>query len=140
MPTQIFVNLPVKDLEKSKDFFRTLGFGFDPKFTDEKAACMVVSEAIYVMLLEESFFQTFTNKPVCDATQATEAIMCLSMDSREAVDDRVARAVQAGATAPLAPRDFGFMYQNGFQDPEGHVWELVHLSGPAPVEGAGAPS
>ncbi|MHB2169807.1 VOC family protein [Alsobacter sp. R-9] len=133
MATQIFVNLPVKDLAKSMAFFRELGFAFEPRFTNDKAGCMVVSETIYVMLLEETFFQGFTPKPVCDATKATEAIVCLSRDSREAVDDLVKRAVAAGATAPLEARDYGFMYQHGFVDPEGHIWELVHVAAPEPA-------
>jgi len=127
MATQIYVNLPVKDLEQSKAFFEGLGYTFNPQFTDENAACMVVAEGIYVMLLVEKFFQSFTRKPVADATKSTEVLVCLSCDSRVKVDALVAKAVIAGGTAPREPRDYGFMYQHGFEDLDGHVWELVHM-------------
>lgn len=129
MPRQIFVNLPVKDLERSKAFFAALGFTFNPDFTDEKAASMVVSDGIYVMLLTQDFFKTFTKKPVADATKSTEVLVCLSCDSRAEVDELVARALAAGGKAPSAPQDHGFMYQHGFDDLDGHGWELVHMSG-----------
>jgi predicted lactoylglutathione lyase len=124
---QIFVNLPVRDLERSKRFFGDLGFSFEPKFTDENAACMVVSDTIFVMLLVESFFKTFIDKPVCDATRSAEVLVCLSCDSRAEVDRLVAKAVAAGGTAPREPKDYGFMYQHGFQDPDAHIWELVYM-------------
>lgn len=128
MHTQIYVNLPVKDLDRSMHFFTRLGFSFDPNFTNDKAACMVVSEGgIYVMLLMEAFFKTFTPHPVCDATQSTEVIVCISRDSREAVDEMVRDAVLAGAKTPRPVVDHGFMYQHGFQDLDGHLWELVFM-------------
>jgi hypothetical protein len=127
MATQIFVNLPVKDLNRSVDFFTRLGYTFNAQFTDENATCMVVEENIYVMLLVESYFATFTNKQVADASRTTEAIVCLSADSREQVDRLVATAVAGGGTAPRDAQDHGFMYQHGFEDPDGHLWELVYM-------------
>lgn len=127
MTTQIYVNLPVKNLDRSVAFFRKLGFAFDPQFTDANGTCMIVDENIFVMLLTEPFFATFTNKPVADATMSTEVLVCLSRDSRQAVDSMVADAIAAGGTAPKSPQDHGFMYQHGFQDLDGHIWELVHM-------------
>lgn len=132
MATQIFVNLPCKDLPRSKAFFESLGYSFNPDFTDENAASMVVTDGIYVMLLTEPFFAGFTKKPVADAHKTTEAIVCLSLDSREAVDEIVAKAVAAGAKTPNDPQDHGFMYGHGFEDLDGHLWEFVHMSGMPP--------
>jgi predicted lactoylglutathione lyase len=127
MATQIFVNLPVKDLERSVQFFTRLGFTFDPQFTDENATCMIVGDNIFVMLLVESFFKTFTKKAICDATKSTEVLMALSTDSRKKVDELVAKAVAAGGTTPTEPKDHGFMYQHGYQDLDGHLWELFYM-------------
>ncbi len=127
MTTQIFVNLPVKDLARSMAFFRKLGFGFNPQFTDDNAACMVVSDNIYVMLLVETYFQTFTPKRIVDATQSTEVLVCLSRESRASVDEMVRNAVAAGGSIYKEPQDHGFMYGHGFQDPDGHIWELIHM-------------
>jgi len=127
MATQIFVNLAVKDLERSVEFFGKLGYAFDPRFTDDNATCMIVADNIFVMLLVESFFRTFTDKPLCDARRCTEVLVCLSCDRRQAVDELVAKAVAAGATPPRAPKDYGFMYQHGFEDLDGHIWELVWM-------------
>jgi hypothetical protein len=127
MSKQIFVNLPVKDLRRSVAFFTRLGFTFNPKFTDENATCMIVGDNIFVMLLVEKFFKTFTPKALCDATKQTEVIVCLSVDNRKEVDDLVGKAVAAGGTTPRKAQDHGFMYQHGFQDPDGHLWELVHM-------------
>ena len=124
---KIFVNLAVKDMERSQAFFRALGFSFNPQFTNEQGACMVISEDIYAMLLVEPFFQTFTKKPVADARKSTEVLVCLSCDSREEVDALVKKALAAGGTAPNAPQDHGFMYGHGFEDLDGHVWELVWM-------------
>ncbi|TFZ05234.1 glyoxalase/bleomycin resistance/extradiol dioxygenase family protein [Ramlibacter henchirensis] len=128
MARKIFVNLPVRDLERSKAFFAALGFSFNPQFTNDKGACMVVSEDIYAMLLVEPFFQTFTKKPVANARETTEVLVCLSCDSREEVDDLVRKALAGGGAAPNAPQDHGFMYAHGFEDPDGHVWELVWMN------------
>jgi predicted lactoylglutathione lyase len=127
MATQIFVNLPVKDLARSVAFFTRLGFSFNPQFTDENATCMIVGEDIFVMLLVERFFGTFTSKPVADATKSTEVLVCLSRDSRQGVDEMVRAALAAGGTTPRAPQDHGFMYAHGFEDPDGHIWELVYM-------------
>lgn len=127
MKRQIYVNLPIKDMARSQAFFRSLGFDFNPQFSNEQGACMVVAEDIYVMLLVEPFFQTFTKKPVADARQSTEVLVCLSCASRAEVDEMVAKARAAGGTVPRAPQDHGFMYGHGFEDPDGHVWELVYM-------------
>ena len=123
---QIYVNLPVDDLARSVAFFTALGFAFDTRFTDENATCMIVGDDIFVMLLVRPFFQTFTRKTVCDRT-CTEAILCLSQPDRAAVDAMVARARAAGAEVPEAPVDHGFMYQHGFEDPDGHLWEVMAM-------------
>jgi predicted lactoylglutathione lyase len=133
MATQIFVNLPVKDLPRSVAFFTSLGFEFDPKFTNEKATCMIVGENIFVMLLVEAFFKTFTKKAICDATKSTEVLVCLSCESRRTVDMLVAKAVAAGGTTPSAPQDHGFMYTHGFEDLDSHIWELVHMQTTEPI-------
>ncbi|MDD5577709.1 MAG: VOC family protein [Methylobacter sp.] len=127
MATQIFVNLPVKDLNESVDFFTQLGFTFNPKFTDETATCMIVSDTIFVMLLTEAKFKTFTPKEICDATKSTEVLVCLSVESRGKVDDMVRKAVAAGGTTYNEPQDHGFMYAHGFQDLDSHIWELVYM-------------
>jgi uncharacterized protein len=127
MATKIFVNLPVKNLKNSVDFFTKLGFTFDPKFTDETATCMVVAEDIFVMLLTEAKFKTFTPKQICDATKSTEVLVCLSTESREAVNEMVRKAVAAGGKTYNEPQDHGFMYGHGFQDLDGHIWELIYM-------------
>ena len=128
MATKIFVNLPVKDLKKSVNFFTKLGFKFNPEFTDETATCMIVTEEIFVMLLTEKKFKTFTPKPICDATKSTEVLVCLSFDNRETVDELVRKAVSAGGTTYNEPKDHGFMYGHGFQDLDGHIWELISMA------------
>ena len=127
MHKQIFVNLPVRDLKRSMTFFKALGLSFDPAFTNDDAACLVIGENIYAMLLVETFFQTFTKKPIVDAHASTEALVCLSCESRAEVDDLVAKAIAAGGRAPRAPQDHGFMYGHGFEDLDGHVWELMWM-------------
>jgi predicted lactoylglutathione lyase len=137
MPTKIFVNLPVKDLGKSMDFFKSLGFSFNPQFTDETAACMVVSEDIYVMLLTNEKFKEFTPKEICDATRSTEVLVALSCESRPVVDDFVRKAIGAGgSTTYNDPKDYGFMYAHGFQDLDGHIWEVVYMESMPPQQGA----
>jgi predicted lactoylglutathione lyase len=128
MAAQIFVNLPVTDLQRSVAFFTNLGYTFDPKFTNENATCMIVGENIFVMLLVESFFKTFTKKPISDAKKTTEVLLCLSCESRAQVDALVAKALAAGGTAPNAPQDHGFMYGHGYEDLDGHIWELVYMA------------
>jgi uncharacterized protein len=131
MARQIYVNLPISDMERSKKFFGALGFSFNPQFTNEQGACMVIGEGIHAMLLVESFFRTFTNKPVADATRSTEVLTCLSCESRAEVDELVRKALAAGGTAPMPPQDHGFMYGHGFTDPDGHMWELVYMDASA---------
>jgi predicted lactoylglutathione lyase len=127
MATKIFVNLPVKSLKNSVGFFTQLGFSFNPQFTDETATCMIVSDDIFVMLLTEEKFKTFTPKQICDAKKYTEVLVCLSCESRDKVDDMVLKAVAAGGTTYKEARDHGFMYEHGFQDLDGHIWELVYM-------------
>jgi predicted lactoylglutathione lyase len=127
MSTKIFVNLPVGDLPKSMAFFQALGFRFNPQFTDDTAACMVVSDDIYAMLLTHAKFREFTPKAICDATQSTEVLVALSRDSRQDVSDLVSKAVAAGGTTYAEPKDYGFMFQHGFQDLDGHIWELIFM-------------
>ena len=125
---QIFVNLPVKNLEKSKAFFAALGYTFNEQFTDANAACMVIQEgSIHAMLLVEDFFKTFTDKSLTDTSKSTEVLLCLSCESRAEVDEMVAKAVAAGGTVPREPQDYGFMYGHGFQDIDGHLWELSFM-------------
>jgi predicted lactoylglutathione lyase len=132
MHKQIFVNLPVKDLKRSVDFYTTLGYTFNPQFTNEHATCMIVGENLFVMLLVEKFFSTFTSKTIVDASQATEVLTCVSCDSRAQVDGLVAKARVAGGKVPRQPQDHGFMYSHGNDDPDGHTWELVYMTGAPP--------
>ena len=127
MPTMIFVNLPVKDLEKAKAFWQAVGYSFNPQFTDEKAGCLVISDTIFAMLLQEQYFQTFTTRGITDATKAKEVLLGLSADSREGVDQLVDKALAAGATVPREPKDYGFMYQRSFEDLDGHLWEIIYM-------------
>ncbi|WP_088346784.1 MULTISPECIES: VOC family protein [Rhodomicrobium] len=135
MASKIFVNLPVKDLNKSVAFFTKLGYSFNQQFTDETATCMIVSEDIYVMLLTHPKFQSFTPKPVADATKSTEVLICLSCESREAVGEMVGRALDAGGTTFSEPQDHGFMLHHSIQDLDGHIWEFMHMD-PSFVEKA----
>lgn len=134
MNTQIYVNLPVKDLERSKAFWGALGFEFNPQFTDQNAACMVIGPDAYVMLLVEPFFKDFTRKPISNAKDSTEVLVCLSRTSRAAVDEMVEKARAAGGSVPTEPRDYGFMYQHGFEDPDGHIWELAYMESMPPAK------
>ncbi len=127
MPIKIFVNLPVKNLERSVEFFSKLGFSFDKQYTDETATCMVVNEDIFVMLLTEEKFQTFTPKQICDTGKYTEVLVCLSLESRSKVDQMVAKAIAGGGSTYNEAKDHGFMYAHGFQDLDGHIWELVYM-------------
>ncbi len=127
METQIFVNLPVKDLDRSIDFFTKLGYTFNKQFTNEKATCMVIGKDIFVMLLVESFFKTFIKTEIADATKTTEALICLSAESKSAVDEMIKKAVDAGATTYNEPQDQGFMYGHGYQDLDGHIWEIMWM-------------
>jgi uncharacterized protein len=127
MATQIFVNLPVKKLNPSIEFFTKLGFTFNSQFTDENATCMIVAENIFVMLLVEEYFKTFTPKDICDTTKSAEVLVALSYQSRTEVDEIVAKAIATGGTTYKEPQDHGFMYQHGFQDLDGHIWEIFFM-------------
>ena len=127
MTRRIFVNLPIKNMDRAKAFFSALGFSFNPQFTNEQGACMVVAEDIFVMLLVEPFFQTFTKKAISDANKNTEVLVCLSCESRAEVDALVKKALAAGGKVPNAPQDHGFMYGHGFEDLDGHIWELMYM-------------
>ncbi len=127
MSKQIFVNLPVKDLKRSVQFFGQLGYEFDPRFTDESATCMIIGENIFAMLLVEKFFATFTPKPIADAKSATEVLVCVSADSREEVNRIAEAAFAAGARRYKEPQDHGSMYGWGFEDLDGHIWELMWM-------------
>lgn len=131
MPRQIYVNLSVKDLKRAVEFFTRLGFTFDQKFTDENATCMIVADDIFVMLLVEKFFQSFTDKPVCDAKKSTEVMLALSCANRAEVDELVRKALAAGGTTPRPPQDLGFMYSQAFEDPDGHIWEPFYMEADA---------
>jgi uncharacterized protein len=128
MATSIFVNLPVKNLEKTKTFFSNLGYTFNQQFTDDKAACLVISDNIYAMLITEPFFKTFIpNKEISDATKSTEVLVALSADSRQQVDDLANKAIAAGGRNFRDAEDHGFMYARSFEDLDGHVWEVLWM-------------
>lgn len=127
MPSNLYVNLPVKDLERSVDFFAALGFSFNPMYTDENATCMIINDNTSVMLLVEPFFAGFIDKSIADARTSTEVLLALSLDSRDEVDGFIAKAVAAGASITLEARDHGFMYQRAFADLDGHQWEVFWM-------------
>lgn len=127
MTTKVFLNLPVKDLNKAIEFFTKLEFSFDPQFTDENATCMIVGEDTFVMLLVEKFFKTFTKKEICDTAKYTEMIVALSAESREKVDQMIDKVVEAGGREYREPQDHGWMYERSFEDIDGHIWEIVYM-------------
>jgi len=134
MATQIFVNLPVKDLSRSRAFFAELGFTFNEQFSDDKAACMILGEKLYAMLLTEAHFKTFTNKEISDAHKTTEVLIALDAQSRADVDGMVSKAVKAGGSTYMDAQDHGWMYQHSFSDPDGHQWEIVYMDETALVQ------
>jgi predicted lactoylglutathione lyase len=126
--TKIFVNLPVSDLKKTMNFFSNLGFTFNPMFTNENAACMVIGEDIYVMLLVETFFKDFIpGKEICDTKRSVEAIVALSANTRKEVDELIRKAIAAGGSEYRQAQDYGWMYGRAFQDINGHIWEIIHM-------------
>ncbi|MDZ4824198.1 MAG: VOC family protein [Flavobacteriales bacterium] len=127
MATKIFVNLPVKDLNKSIAFFTQLGFTFNPQFTDETGTCMIISENIFAMLLTHTKFQEFTKKPISDASQTTGVLIAIDAESRNKVEDLVSKAVAAGGSTYMDPQDHGWMYQHSFADLDGHQWEIFYM-------------
>ena len=128
---QIFVNLPIQDMARSQAFFRALGLEFNPQFTNEQGACLLIGENIYAMLLVKPYFESFAKLPAADATKTTEVLIALSCASREEVDEMVTKALAAGGTAPNPPQDHGFMYSHGFNDLDGHVWEVFFMDASA---------
>jgi len=128
MAKQIFVNLPVSNLEKSKAFHLALGHSINPKFTDDNAACVVVSDSIYFMLLKREYFQTFTDRSICDTKSQVQVLLALNADDRGQVDTIMSTALAHGGTEAGAPRDYGFMYQRSFADPDGHVFEVFYMN------------
>ena len=132
MSMKIFVNLPVKDLARSTEFFTKLGFSIDERYTNESAGCLVISDDIYAMLITEQFFRTFTTKDLADASTTTEAIVALEVDSRERVDELADRALESGGSSASEPVEDDGMYERSFADPDGHLWEVFHMS-PAAV-------
>jgi predicted lactoylglutathione lyase len=135
MSRKIFVNLPVRDLARSVEFFTALGYSFDPRFTDETGTCMIISDDIFAMLITEKRFTEFTDKPIADARHGTEVLVALSCDSREAVDQIVKAALAAGGRRYKDPKDHGFMYEWGFEDLDGHIWEHMWMDPQALEEG-----
>lgn len=127
MVTNIFVNLPVKNLAHSIEFFGKLGFTFNPQFTDDSATCMIIGSNIFAMLLVEERFQGFSPKPISDARKDTEVLLALSVESREEVTAMVEKAVAAGGSTYSEPKDYGFMVQHGFEDLDGHIWEVFYM-------------
>ena len=127
MSTKIFVNLPVKDLNRSVDFFSKLNYKINPQFTDDKAGCVVIGEDNYVMLVTENFFKTFTQKAIADAKRSTEVIVSLSAESRHQVDEMIEKAIECGAREYGKTQDYGWMYQRGYQDLDGHLWEIIYM-------------
>lgn len=135
MSRLLFLNLPVADLPASREFFDRLGFGFDERFCDERAACMVVSDKAFVMLLQRDRFAEFVTRPVADAGEATALTVAISAESRAAVDAFAETALAAGAGAAKDPQDYGFMYQRSFHDPDGHLWEVMWMDPVAAEKG-----
>ena len=127
MASKIFLNLAVKDLKRSIDIFTTLGFSFNPQFTDEHATCMIIGENIFVMLVTEQRFKDFTKKEICNAHKNTEVLIAIDADSREKVDEMVKTAVDAGGSIYMEPQDHGWMYGHSFADLDGHQWEIMYM-------------
>ncbi|MES2132446.1 MAG: VOC family protein [Bacteroidota bacterium] len=127
MATNIFVNLPVQDLNKSIEFFTKLGYTFNAQFTDEHATCMIISDTIYAMLLTKAKFKDFTKKEIADAKKTTEVLIALSTDNKEKVNELVDKAIAAGGKEPNDAQDHGFMFTRSFEDPDGHIWEIFWM-------------
>lgn len=127
MPAKVYINLPVRDLRQSIEFFSDVGFTIDPQYTDENASCMTVSDEVNVMLLSENFFKKFSGKRITDAKKETEVILTVIMESRERVDEIVTSAMKAGGLPSLAAQDHEYMYQKSFQDLDGHLWEIMYI-------------
>ncbi len=138
MSRMIFINLPVADLPKSVAFYEAVGATRNPAFSDDTAACMVVSDTIFVMLLTHAKFAIFTSRPIADRS-TVEALLCLSCESKQAVLDQLAAATRAdGKPDPTPEQDFGFMYGRSYEDPDGHIWEIMWMDPAAAEQGASA--
>ena len=127
MATKVFINLSVENLDKSIDFFTTLGFTFNPQFTDENAACMIIAENIFAMLILKNRFRDFTKKEICDASEFTEVLIAIDAESREKVDEMIKTAVASGGSIYMESQDHGWMYTHSFADPDGHQWEVLYM-------------
>src|SRR3989338_4658638 len=127
MTKQIFVNLPVKDLDKAITFFKKLGFTFNPQFTDKNATCMIVGENIFFMLLVEKFFKTFIKKKICDAKKNTEVLLAIALENKKAVDEMITKAIKAGGKELGKPKDHGWMYTRSFEDLDAHILEIFYM-------------
>ena len=138
MAQMIFVNLPVADLARAKAFYEAIGAVNEPKFTNEDAACMILSDTIFVMLLTHPFFQGFTSKRIADAHETCQVLLAISQEDRGAVDAITERALAAGGREPRPPQDMGLMYSRSFEDPDGHVWEPMWMDPAAAEQGASA--
>lgn len=140
MSKMIFINLPVADLERSKNFYEAIGARNEPKFSNDQAAMMVLSDAIHVMLLKHDFYSTFTSKPIADAHRSSQVLLALSADSPGDVDALVEKAGSAGGAMDPGPRQDmgGMMYERSFEDPDGHHWEAVWMDPKAAEQGASA--
>lgn len=132
MPKMIFVNLPVENVARSREFFSALGYTFNEQFSDEKASCMVVSDTIFAMLLSRDFFKQFIKTEISDSKKVTEVLIALSAESREEVDALMTKALAAGGSEPMPARDLGFMYNRTFVDLDGHHWEIFWMAAPQP--------
>lgn len=128
MASKIFINIAVKNLEASKAFFLKLGFTFNPQFTDDKSACMIVGENIFTMLIQEERFKDFTKKELCNAQKYTEVLLSIDVESREKVDELVKKAIEAGGKQYMEPQDYGWMYGHSFADLDGHQWDLFYMN------------
>lgn len=135
MSTLIFVNLPTSDLERSKAFYTALGFGINPLFTDENAACVVVSDEIFFMVLKREYFATFTDKQVVDPATQAQVLTAISRDSRDGVDEILAKGLAAGGSEPRDAQDYGFMYSRDLEDPDGNIFEFMYMDPVAAEQG-----
>ena len=133
MISTVFDNLPVKDLDKSMAFFKAIGFSLNSQFTDKTAACMMMSDNIYAMLLTHEKVKKFSNKQIADAHKTLEVLTALAVESRTKVNELADKAIKAGGTEAYSPKDYGFMFTRSFEDPDGHIWEIFWMD-PAQVQ------
>jgi predicted lactoylglutathione lyase len=127
MSRMIFVNLPVTDVKRSTAFYEAIGATRNPQFSDDSTSCMIISDTIFVMVMTHEKFSSFSPKKISDASKTAQVLLCLSADSREAVDDMLNSAAKDGKIDPRAPQDYGFMYGRAFEDPDGHIWEVMWM-------------